>query len=132
MITPVFSVTQDEAFVYVCMRCPYIKVSFTAESQPRSFFRPICDSSMSKPSTVDWYVMENEFKCFATPYFLRFGISALHEPPSNFIQLKQYEYYQFITFSYHSNRACNNFRPLSSQGSCMICSKLKNRPPYTL
>ncbi len=48
MITPIFEVKQDEEFVIVILRVPHIKAS-----------------------DVDYYIMGNQFKFYAKPYFLR-------------------------------------------------------------
>jgi protein SHQ1 len=48
MLTPLFDLQQDDFFVILVIRVPYMKAS-----------------------ELDYYIMGNEFKFFARPYYLR-------------------------------------------------------------
>ena len=68
MITPSFELTQNEEFVILKMRIPFVKVLFCWHP---SFL--LC----AKISQADMYILDAEFKFHCKPYFLR-----LHFPHS--------------------------------------------------
>lgn len=72
VLTPLFSLKQDETFVIVILKIPFLKVSFQSFCIEIKIFFFLFSL---QPSTLDFVLEAREFKFCAHPYFLRYFLS---------------------------------------------------------
>ncbi|KAJ3014034.1 Hsp90 cochaperone shq1 [Thoreauomyces humboldtii] len=69
MLTPAFWIIQDEDFVTVVLKCPYIKVSRTCAHT--NAHGEILNQLCMQAQDVEFFISDCEFKFYIKPYFLR-------------------------------------------------------------